>query len=99
MTKHTAAWQAKRYEQAGNGEWLWCVYDENGMLVAKRLTEEKALRIVRSCNAHDDLVNALKEAKLELTWIAKRHGGDGRSPSFDGTIAKIDAALIKERDS
>jgi hypothetical protein len=51
--KTVTPWEAKRVEQAGNGEWLWCVYDETGMVVARRLSQAKAERIVRAVNEFD----------------------------------------------
>lgn len=66
----------------------WCIFDANGMIVATNMrSEANAAFIVKACNAHDELVAALRDADSVLA----REGYVAES----GIRVRIRAALAK----
>ena len=55
-------------------------------------TEANAAFIVRACNSHDELIEVLKDAILEIEYLHDKFKTTG---SGNATLAKIDAAIAK----
>lgn len=70
MGTNEAKWEAKRVEQAANGEWLWCVYDKAGMVVASRLPQERAEYIATACSAYPKLQEELEHERAVKETLA-----------------------------
>lgn len=69
--------------------------EQNGIRVYGPDREKIAADVIRACNAHDDLVKALQEAKQHLEYIGY---GDGfeRSGAIESKLPEqIAAALAK----
>jgi len=72
-----------------------------GHLIAESIAPRNAAFIVRACNAHELLVEALNEARelLSLSGINSGDTADYRNGRASDIVGRIDAALIMARSA
>ena len=95
MTDKTAASRTPGPWECGtDGEGGIFVWPKTGDYIAEVSYEVDAQFIVRACNAHDDLVAALREARYALDYMQAHKWMVGRQ-----ALAKLDAALKRATDN
>jgi hypothetical protein len=89
MNHTPTPWKAER----------WLIMDMSNRRIAEAsigITGEidlaNAAFIVRACNSHDELIEVLKDAILEIEYLHDKFKTTG---SGNATLAKIDAAIAK----
>lgn len=69
----------------------------NGVLVADAATRANAAFIVRACNSHADLVEALKLTVSRMEWFAKHSADQQQAEWITVSIAEARAALANAK--
>lgn len=59
------------------------------------LKEADAAAIVRACNSHDELVNALAAIRTDAKVAARLHGTNGATAALSRIASKCEATLAK----
>lgn len=81
-----------------DGFWEWWEIERDEHVICKCNDKDDAEEILRILNSHDDLVEALKEARKELDNVlvsVERMVVYFDGDEFHERLAKIDAALAK----
>lgn len=91
------------------GEWvvdhdakdLYMIIEENGtqdgIMIAGKIRKDRAKRIVRAVNAHDDLVNALREVTSQLAFAFQGEEKAADAYGVTDAIKAAKAALAKAK--